>query len=310
MPLPSLDELINQYTTIAQGPMPSEDVSWQQELLKTVDPEHARKQAIRQALAKASMTLATTPGNFLTGLSAAAATGANEWANAQPEMDQRRMQVLNTLRQMNQQNVDQRLGRISDMIQMRRGINSDARQADEQSYDRQMKEREFGLRESQAMGNEAYRQGRLEIARQKAEQDARKIDAAIGAPGASGPKTFQQRRLALDSITKAVQAYRETLGDPRWMGEEERAAASHQVQEYEATLFTRYGIDPATGAFVDPGMSGGMQSSKPPTTSKFGPDRPSQDDAINEARAAIARGADRAKVIERLKSMGYDASGL
>lgn len=255
MPLPALDDLINQYTTISQGPMPSEDVSWQQELLRTVDPERARKQAMRQALAKASMALATTPGNFLTGLSAGAATGANEWANAQPEIDQRRMQVLNSLRQMNQQNVDQRLGRIRDMIGVRRGLDADAQQTEDRSYDRAMKEKDFRLDQRKFESSDSYRQGRLEVARQKAEMDAQKIDADIGvSPGkSSGARTFQQRRLALDSIHKAVQNYRTAVSASAF-NDEERATAERQVQEYEATLFRRYGIDPATGTFTDPAM--------------------------------------------------------
>lgn len=103
---------------------------WQQELMASVNPQKTRADNIKRALAQASMALATTPGNFLTGLSAAAGTGANAYLQGQDEAEQNRMKAMQLVQMAQQKDQDRRLSLLMGAIGVNRDIQSDKRDED------------------------------------------------------------------------------------------------------------------------------------------------------------------------------------
>jgi hypothetical protein len=119
-----LSSLISAFTGQATAPTPSTTMPWQQALMEQVDPEKARQQNIAQALAKAGAAMASTPGNFLTGLSNAATTGANAYISERPNIDARRAQALLQIQQQQQQDQERQLNRLRDAIGVQSGADN------------------------------------------------------------------------------------------------------------------------------------------------------------------------------------------
>lgn len=109
---------------------------WQQELMESVNPDKVRRENIKKALAQASMALATTPGDFLTGLSAAAGTGANAYLTAKDDAEQNRMKAMQIAQAANQQAQDRRLQLLYNAIGVNRDIKSAETAAEETAYKR------------------------------------------------------------------------------------------------------------------------------------------------------------------------------
>lgn len=111
-----IDELLATFmgqadTALNAGPAP-----WQQELLETVNPEKVKRQNIARALAKASTAMATTPGNFLAGVSAAAATGADSYLTDRQRAEDDRMKAMQLVQLSQQKDQDRRMSLLMDAI--------------------------------------------------------------------------------------------------------------------------------------------------------------------------------------------------
>ncbi|MFT3987173.1 hypothetical protein [Aestuariivirga sp.] len=119
--------------------------SWQDELLKSVNPQEQRRQNIRTALAKASAALATTPGNFLQGIAAASSTGANSYLTGQQQGQDDRVKVLQAIQQANQLQQDNRMKQLSMLIGAGRDINADERQVSLDKQNQSNADRTYAL---------------------------------------------------------------------------------------------------------------------------------------------------------------------
>lgn len=114
-----LSSLVSLFTS--QATQPAASMPWQQTLLEQVDPQKARRQNIAAALQKASAALATTPGNFLTGLASAASTGAGAYHEGRLASDQRRVQAMQAIDQANREQQNATLSRLRDAIGVQSG---------------------------------------------------------------------------------------------------------------------------------------------------------------------------------------------
>lgn len=99
---------------------------WQQELLDTVSPEKAQKRRIAQALAQASTAMATTPGDFLSGVSAAAATGANSYIQGGEDMDAERIKAMAAVDTARRREQEAKLDRLHRLFTATRSAERDA----------------------------------------------------------------------------------------------------------------------------------------------------------------------------------------
>lgn len=134
--LGALDTLYQTFLGQTNEALNEPPAPWQQELLETVNPDKVRRQNIKRALAQASMALATTPGNFLTGLSAAAGMGANAYLTAQDDSEQQRMRAMQLVQVAQQKDKDRRLALLQDALGVGRNLQSDQIAEDERQYRR------------------------------------------------------------------------------------------------------------------------------------------------------------------------------
>lgn len=134
--LGSLDSLYQTFLGQTNEAMNEPPAPWQQELMETVNPQKVRAQNIKRALAQASMSLATTPGNFLTGLSAAAGTGANAYLTAQDDSEQQRMRAMQLVQVAQQKDKDRRLSLLQDALGVGRNLQSDKIAEEDRQYRR------------------------------------------------------------------------------------------------------------------------------------------------------------------------------
>lgn len=170
---PLLDAILgqtNQIATDAQQPP-----AWQDDLMASVDPAEMRNQSIRKALAQASMALATTPGNFLQGVAAAAGTGANAYLQGRDEDTLRRVKTMQMINQAQQQSADRRLRALMDAFGVQSGQEADrlGRERAERDFEyrRNIDQRNFDYRRQQddrlfdyrGENDEANRQSREDI---------------------------------------------------------------------------------------------------------------------------------------------------
>ena len=162
---------------------------WQQELLDTVSPEKAQKRRIAQALAQASTAMATTPGDFLSGVSAAAATGANSYIQGGEEMDAERIKAMAAVDQARRKEREDRLRRLHDLYNINESV--DTRTYNRQKYEDDQKyrrERDTVLdadraeqRADRAEERRLRREGRDITSKQYANEQARSRRAAADA---------------------------------------------------------------------------------------------------------------------------------
>jgi hypothetical protein len=131
-----IDELIATFMGQTDTAMNAPPAPWQQELLETVNPEKVKRQNIARALAKASTAMATTPGNFLSGVSAAAATGADSYLTGRDEAEDQRMKVQQLLGMQAQKDQDRRLSLLLDAVGVQRNQISDKEGAEDRRFTR------------------------------------------------------------------------------------------------------------------------------------------------------------------------------
>lgn len=134
--LGSLDTIYQTFLGQTNDALNEPQAPWQQELMETVNPEKVRRDNIKRALAQASMALATTPGNFMEGLSVAAGAGANSYLNAQQDAEQQRMRAMQLVHAAQQKQNDRRLALLMDAIGVNRDIKSDKQAEEETAYRR------------------------------------------------------------------------------------------------------------------------------------------------------------------------------
>ena len=104
------------------------------------------------------------------------------------------------------------------------------------------------LSKGEAVEQKVYVPFQLVTAANVADYAAKKIDQQIGSTGSG--LTYAQRRMANDSVLKAVDDFRESAMS-RAYTEDDKMAAEQQISEYETRLYERYGLDPDTGDFPD-----------------------------------------------------------
>lgn len=157
-----LNDLIASFTGETTNALNSGEKPWQQELLETVNPAKQKRRNIARALAQASTTLAQTPGDFLTGLSAAAATGADAYITGRDQDEEQRTKVQQLIQMATQKDQDRRLNLIMDAIGVQRNIASDQREAAQDEYTKSKDEREWNLRKKESDARTEYynRRGR------------------------------------------------------------------------------------------------------------------------------------------------------
>lgn len=156
-----IDELLATFMGQVDTSMNAPPAPWQQELLETVNPEKVKRQNIARALAKASTAMATTPGNFLSGVSAAAATGADAYLTGRDEGEQQRMKVQQLVQMQQQKDQDRRLGMLLDAIGVNRNVIQDKTAEEDRQYGRTKDERDWKLRSAESESRRKYyEQGR------------------------------------------------------------------------------------------------------------------------------------------------------
>lgn len=112
----TIDDLISNIMGQTDQALNAGPAPWQQELLESVNPEKVRRQNIARALAKASTAMATTPGNFLSGVAAATSTGADAYLTGRDEAEDQRIKVQQLLQMQQQKDQDRRLGLLMDAL--------------------------------------------------------------------------------------------------------------------------------------------------------------------------------------------------
>lgn len=138
----SLDDLYSTFLGQTNTALNQPESPWQQELMASVNPDKVRRENIKQALAQASMALATTPGNFLTGLTAAAGVGANSYLQAKQGAEQDRMKAMQLVQMAQQKDQDRRLSLLMGAI----GVNNDIVNASDRKEDRALRRKESDAR--------------------------------------------------------------------------------------------------------------------------------------------------------------------
>ena len=140
-----IDDLIATFMGQSQAAMNEPAAPWQQELLESVNPQKVKRQNIARALAQASTALATTPGNFLQGVSAAASTGANAYLTGKDQAEDQRLKVQQLLGMQAQKDQDRRLSLLFDAI----GVG-------QKGIDNRRAEEEFGLKKEESKARTDY----------------------------------------------------------------------------------------------------------------------------------------------------------
>ncbi|MEN6302246.1 MAG: hypothetical protein ABFD84_02755 [Candidatus Polarisedimenticolia bacterium] len=148
--MPGINDLIASIMGQTQTALDAPAAPWQQELLETVNPEKVKRQNIARALAQASTAMATTPGNFLAGVSAAASTGADSYLTARDEAETERARVQQLVQMQQQRDQDRRLDLLMGALGVQRN----------QIQDQQSTERHNAGLERDKAYTEHYRQGR------------------------------------------------------------------------------------------------------------------------------------------------------
>jgi len=251
-----LSSLLSTFLTETQNANSRAPAAWQQELLETIDPVKQKKRNFARALAQASQALATTPGNFLTGLSTAASAGANSYIDGRDRNDLARVAAMREIDQARRGESDDALARMERALgvglrvddrnyRTKRDTQQDLIAEEDRDYTRKRNERTDARLDRQAQSLDTYRRERNELAQAKAG-----IDSAIGAvPGA--PLTRNQRRMAIDSINRFATAFEERRleeidADYSLSPEEKQVARSRVAQEksvYKDELYREYGVD-------------------------------------------------------------------
>lgn len=314
-----LNSLVQAFTS--QASQPSEPLPWQQQLLEQVDPAKAKRQNIARAIQRASAALASTPGNFGTGLAAAASAGSGAYLDGRDASEAQRIQAMRQIDEANRAQKDRDLSRLSQAIGVQSGYEntqyargrdaiSDNRYTQEKTYQKTQDDRNFGIRQQQANSMDSYRRQRNEIAAAKAG-----IDGQIGrVPGTKGMLTANQRNQAITAINRFANDFEqrrlEEIDADYSLTPEEKAAAkvnvSTEKNDYKRSLMQEYQLETASPQVMDPN-----QTPAPGRTDKGAPAaKPAPDVALQQAREAISRGADPEAVRQRLIQNGYDASGL
>lgn len=209
--------------------------------------------------------------------------------------------------------------------------------------DHELKREEFGLRRDEIKAR-TERDSQPDYDVKEGEDQFYKFDKKTGVASPAGGKPKKAGRAALDvspadikgiedaalsNVPGAISGYDQynrpimddeflsTIGPKRMQA---RTAASEVYQDTrdaaaaQQVYLETLGVDPSTDAF-EPGTTktnlGNILPGGKPFREKV-PAKIKKDPAalLGEAQAAIAAGADRGKVIERLKSMGVDAKGL
>lgn len=241
--LGSLDAMYQTFLGQTNDAMNEPAAPWQQELMETVSPQKVRAQNIKRALAQASLALATTPGNFLTGLSAAASTGANAYLTAQDDSEQQRMRAMQLVQMAQQKDQDRRLSLLHDAIGVRRNLQSE-KIADEERQ---------------------YRRGRDA----KADERQKRLDDSLidyrnrpRSGGASGGLTQNQIGVFKRDIRRQMDAERKRLEEEAKLDESiTPEAIEQQLDEYRIELEDYYGISGDDGAAPTPTVPNGSEPS-------------------------------------------------
>jgi hypothetical protein len=273
---PLLQAFIGQTQQATAPVAPAQEGSpWQQELLETVNPQKVRQQNIRRAMATAAQALATTPGNFLQGVSAAASTGANAYLNGQEQAQARRAQVMQQIDQAQSRDRDERLSKLAAAIGIGRGIQNDqyGRQRDAVSDQRYTDETK-------------YRRDQDVLDRKDRRLTRAYNDMLSQSQTLTTKRAIRSELRTLETQLKEEAKYNEAM-TPQ--------AVQAQIDQRRAELEEYYGIS----------LDDSIDASASPQVVK-----PDASSALQEARDALAKGADPAAVRQRLIDNGYDASGL
>jgi hypothetical protein len=109
---------------------PSQQIpAWQSDLTQSIDPERQRKENIRSALVSAGQTLASTPGNFLQGIAAAAGGGAKTYNEGRNDAVQKRIAAKQFIDEFQRKEEDRRLDKLKELVGVGRNYNADVRAA-------------------------------------------------------------------------------------------------------------------------------------------------------------------------------------
>jgi hypothetical protein len=283
-----IDDLISTFIGQTQQGLNAPPAPWQQELLETVNPEKVRRQNIARALAQASTAMATTPGNFLAGVSSAAATGADAYLTAKDQAEDQRMKVQQLVQMAQQKDQDRRLSLLMDAIGVQRNQIQDKRQAESHTV---------GLERDKAYTDYYKRRG---------------VDEEGGSI-----LNANQRRVAKQSILSGLdrteKALRNPQGNQPWLDEDQ---IQQRLAEEQDRLERIYGV-----RLMDEEPSNAVQNPSPQVVQPRKTDqvvqkggatgkKPAPAEILRQAQDAIAKGADPAAVHQRLIDNGYDASGI
>jgi len=165
--------------------------------------ESLRRQAIREALASAGKTLATTPGNFLTGLGVAAGAGGETFAKGTGDIPKKMME-------QSEKDQQKRMALLNQLFGGARAISAEGR-ADES----------LGLaktRESRAAGMDAWRRSR---AGELDEESKRRFELEFGLKKDTGEAQLERAKAMVERARaeEMRKAERDRTNDERWKKE-------------------------------------------------------------------------------------------
>lgn len=294
-----LADLLQAITGQTQQLNAAPPAAWQQSLTQATDPAKLKREAISKALATAGRAMATTPGNFLTGLSAGITSGADQYLTQRDANEQQRIAAQMEIDKAQRNDQEARLRRITDLFGITRGVENDqynrgrdkvgdARYEDERTWNRGRQTRLDDLASE-----------RVDIAKERAKIDAERVGLKSGSLTGKPLSEWQQAQVRRD-IEREVSDFMDGL--PNAYTEEDRQANEKAVAEYRTRMYQIQNFDPSTGQYL------GGQGSASTTGGKKA--AVSQDDALAQAREAIAAGAPADKVRQRLIENGFDPSGL
>lgn len=268
---------------------PSQQVSWQDELMKTIDPERERRKNIAQALLSASAALASTPGNFLQGLSSAAVQGATAYNQGRDAIDQRRTAGLRMIDQDRQQQEDRRLEQLYRTFGIADRYNDSERAAAND-------QRDFNYRKGRDEKQDAFTEKRIAIADRNA---ASRAGIPKGLNFATG-ENLKMRKYAQLGLNRND-----------FFDDAEKAAAQAEYDAYaemvdQEVARGRSGESKPTPAPTVQNPDQGILPNQSGTPEKTGALKTPPQDVLMQAEEAIRRGADPAAVRQRLIDNGYD----
>lgn len=278
-----LADLLQAITGQTQQMNAAPPAAWQQSLTQAVDPAKMKREAIAKALATAGRAMATTPGNFLTGLSAGITGGADQYLAQRDANEQRRLAAQMEIDKAQRGDQEARWRLITDLFGITRGVENDeygrsrdrlgdARTAENDKYNRSRDKVGDARYEDEQNWNRGRQKRlddlaseRVEIARERAKIDAERVGLKSGSLAGKPLSEWQQAQVRRD-IEREVADFMDNL--PTTYTEEDRQANEKAIAEYRTRMYQIQNFDPSTGQYLGGQGSASTTGGAPPSSNR------------------------------------------